>query len=307
MKQRGITMKNLKDYLLQSFGIILIPVLFISHIALSQTVEQLFSDADVILYTRIISSETHVSKLDGDIYTLTKFKVLQNIKGIWGSDEYSYDQRGGRIGNSQTSVSHSVFIPGSGETILFLRNEPQMAGNPILPIGVWDGRLNERQTVKTERFIKAANVLKRALSDSTALPTFFEEQRKEDDIRNDAIQWGFKYSSIDQIREYNSKLAAKIDSLKLEPWFLPSGSPRPKMDIPRDTSLPTVTKSGQGDPSDIPVEIRKKLQSKIDSIKNAQAVKQAQLNELNAMREKELRRKWYISDSIENAKKTSIH
>jgi hypothetical protein len=218
-------MRDLKKYL-SITGAVLFSLLISSHLVMSQnnmTLEELFVNANVIFYAKIISSETHVSNLDGYIYTLTKLKVLDQIKGNLGSDEYSFDQRGGRIGNSGTWVSSSVAIPSSGDVILFLQNKPQMEGNPLWPISAWGDGSEGKIPIKADQLVDAqrfVDVLKKALTDSTAIPAFYEDIRKEEE--------------------------AKIESSK--------------------HAYPKAINFQVGDPSNIPEDIRKKGQQKIDSI-----------------------------------------
>lgn len=291
--------KNVYKIIIQTVKVFLFSYLCLPNYVLSQrTLKELVSQSDIIFYARIISSEPHAVQGSG-IHTLTKFKIIDRIKGNIEGDEYSYDQFGGTLGHMSSYATSEVGIPSSGEVILYLQYQTHMKGNPLMPIGaagIEEGKTwSSGERVNARRFVAA---LKKSLTDSMAIPEFHAQQRQEGSIRGEGFKRGYKWSSIEEIRKQDPQLARKIDSLKLDPWFLPSGEPRPPVNNPYLPIPPPKVSFGK-DTSPLPDFVIKKRDRLLDSLADKGIIPMD--SAMRARREEKYRRKLLMEDSIKES------
>jgi hypothetical protein len=140
--------------------------------------QELVDDSDLIVNAQVASKESKWTEGKKSIVTVVRLKVLNPIKGEFKSNEITLEQPGGIIGETAVEVFPS---PCSFElqekAILFVKKHPNEYLEILGKQSVYGKEIfvNGRK-VDVSRYV---NVLKRSLTDKSAIPAFIDETKKE--------------------------------------------------------------------------------------------------------------------------------
>ncbi|MBN1398099.1 MAG: hypothetical protein JXA06_08740 [Bacteroidetes bacterium] len=151
-------------------------------IAFSQqdTIEQYLSNfwqeevknSSIIIEAQVVSKECKWDSSEGrkDIYTAIKFKILQTIKGVVGTNEFTFNQLGGQIGKLRIDYSSSKDYALNERAIYFIKNKDLTGYLHESKVPIQNGKVGvEFERIDADFFIK---VLKKSITDVTVIPRF---------------------------------------------------------------------------------------------------------------------------------------
>jgi hypothetical protein len=139
---------------------------------LTKSYKELLNNSEIIVDAQVVSKESQWTKGHEYIHTLIKFKVIQTIKGVVEDNEITFDQPGGRVGDTVTDVSSSKSYSLNERAIYYFKNKNLNtylveSGRHVINHGLVN---IGSQRVDADLYKK---VLKQSVTDTSILSKFF--------------------------------------------------------------------------------------------------------------------------------------